>query len=215
MSIDAGGKFIVFEGCEGAGKTTQARILGKKLSDCGLNVYVTREPGGSEIAEKIRHLLKTVREIDAICEVLLMFAARRDHFVKKISPLLKDGYTVICDRFYDSSLVYQGILKSVPIDWIMQLKQMTIGDFEPDLTIILDLDIDIAIERVKSRCAPDEYDAMSRSHYEIIRRGFQKISETFPFRTTVVNANGAPKTVFSRIWKIIQRYFSSVDNFST
>ncbi|MDR2781286.1 MAG: dTMP kinase [Holosporaceae bacterium] len=207
------GKFITFEGGEGVGKSTQVKLLAEKLSYIGQKVHVTREPGGGEVGEKIRDLLKKTKEIDPICEILLLFAARRDHFVKLIFPLLNDGYFVICDRFYDSSLVYQGLLKKVSVEDIMKLKQMTIGDFEPDLTIILDLDTDISIRRVKSRhILDDEYDEMGHQQYQMIRSGFQKISEIFQFRTVLINAEGSEKKIFSKIWKIFQKKYGELTN---
>jgi dTMP kinase len=208
MSVNYGGKFIVFEGCDGVGKSTQVKLLAEKLSDLGQKVCVTREPGGTEAGEKIRDLLKETRKIDPICEVLLMFAARRDHFVKVILPMIQDGYFVICDRFYYSSLVYQGILKQVSVGDIMRLKQMTVGNFEPDLTIILDLDVDISIDRVKTRCDSDEYDEMSRLRYSTVRDGFRNVSAAFPFCTILVNADGSPGAVFSKILKTIRQYLN-------
>ncbi|MDR1333729.1 MAG: dTMP kinase [Holosporaceae bacterium] len=205
MSFDFSGRFITFEGCEGVGKSTQAKLLAEKLTAEGWKVHVTREPGGAELGEKIRDILKKTSLIDPICELLLLFAARRDHFVRLIAPMMEDGYLVICDRFYDSSLVYQGLLKRIPFSDILKLKQMVVGEFEPNLTIILDVNVDVSIERIKTRRIFDEYDEMGRDQYEIIRSGFQKISEIFPFRTLLINAEGSEKTVFSRIWKAIQR----------
>ena len=106
------GFFISFEGGEGTGKSTQVRLLANKLAERGNLVHVTREPGGTELSEKIRDILKTTSNIDSITEMLLLFAARREHFIKSIYPLLEQNYIVLCDRFYDSSLVYQGILKN-------------------------------------------------------------------------------------------------------
>lgn len=199
------GVFITFEGGEGVGKSTQVQILAEKLREEQKLVEVTREPGGSAVAEKIREILKTSSEIDSITELLLMFAARREHFIKKISPLLLQGYTVICDRFYDSSIVYQGILKHIPIEQIMYLKNMTIGDFEPDLTIILDVSSEVAKKRVVARKLPfDNYDRMSEDEYELIRNGFKKIAEIFSFRSVLVSADGNPLTVASKVYKAIK-----------
>jgi dTMP kinase len=205
------GKFITFEGGEGVGKTTQVRLLAQKLSEnYGLSVYTTREPGGDEIGEKIRDVLKApnVSVIDPLCEALLMFAARRDHFVKLISPLLKRGYFVICDRFYDSSLVYQGLLKCVSIEDIMHLKRITLGNFEPDLTIIVDVSADTAAARMAARhLIPDEYDMMNLEKHEIIREGFRKIAEIFSFRSVLIDAEGSINTVFAKVLKAIRKKF--------
>ena len=201
------GLFISFEGGEGTGKSTQVGLLADKLSEQGNLVHITREPGGTELSEEIRKLLKTTSDVDPITEMLLMFAARREHFVKSICPMLEQGYTIICDRFYDSSLVYQGVLKNIPIEQIVQLKIMTLGDFEPDFTIILDIPPSIAKERIQHRqLYLDNYDMMSENEYDIIRNGFKKIAEIFPFRCKLINASGDEKKVFSRICKVIEKF---------
>lgn len=201
------GIFITFEGGEGCGKSTQVHLLAEKLKTEGKLVHLTREPGGSEIAEKIRGLLKSSSKTDSITELLLMFAARREHFVKKIFPLLQQGYMVISDRFYDSSIVYQGILKKVSIEQIMYLKNMTIGDFEPDLTIILDISSDEAKKRVTARKLPfDTYDCMSEQEYDLIRKGFKKIADIFSFRTILINATGNESIVFTKVQKAMKKF---------
>ena len=166
------GLFISFEGADGTGKTTQIKLLSKRLSDGGHKVHVTREPGGSELAENIRQTLKANPQLDSITELLLIFAARRSHFVETITPLLNEGYIIISDRFYDSSLIYQGILKNLPIEQIMSLKQMVMNDFEPDMTFILDMSAEAAIARVQSRklASGDAYDEMSGESYEKVRQ---------------------------------------------
>ncbi len=202
------GKFITFEGGDGVGKTTQVRLLSEKLIETGYKVHVTREPGGEEVGEKIRNILKSssILSMDPLCETLLLFAARRNHFVKIISPLLDQGYIVICDRFYDSSLVYQGLFKHVSFEDIMTLKQMVIGDWEPDLTIILDISPEFSIQRLSVRnLIRDEYDSMTQEKHKLIREGFQKIADIFPFRSVLINANGSEKTVFSRIIRSIEK----------
>ena len=204
------GFFISFEGGEGTGKSTQVKLLADKLAMQKNLVHVTREPGGTELSEKIRTILKTNPNIDPITELLLMFAARREHFQKSIRPLLDQGYTIICDRFYDSSLVYQGILKHVPIEQIMQLKEMTLGDFEPDFTIILDIPPSIAKDRIQNRqLYLDNYDMMSEDEYNVIRNGLKKITEVFPFRCKLINASGDEKRVFSRVYKAIEKFIST------
>ena len=205
------GKFITFEGGEGVGKSTQTQLLANKLREIGLKVQVTREPGGNEIGEKIRDILKSSSsKMDPLCETLLLFAARRDHFIKVIEPLLNLGYFVICDRFYDSTLVYQGLLKNVSYEDIMNLKKISVQDFEPDLTIILDMDVETAIDRVANRnltlneAILDEYDAMDKEQYNLIRKGFLKIAEIFSFRTAIVKANGSRDRVLSKIFKEVE-----------
>lgn len=200
------GKFITFEGGEGVGKSTQVQLLANEFRRRGLKVQVTREPGGDEVGEKIRGVLKSASsKMDPLCETFLLFAARRDHFVNVISPLLNLGYFVICDRFYDSTLVYQGLLKHVSIEDIMQLKQICVGNFEPDLSIILDMSVNAAIDRVATRnLIPDEYDAMDKEKYNIIREGFHKIADIFSFRTVMIKASGSKEEVFNKIFKKIE-----------
>ncbi len=206
------GFFISFEGGEGTGKSTQVRLLANKLTERGSLVHITREPGGTELSEKIRNILKTSSNVDPITEMLLMFAARREHFIKSIYPLLKQGYVIICDRFYDSSLVYQGILKNIPIEQIMQLKEITLKSFEPDFTVILDLPPSIAKERIQHRqLYLDDYDMMSENEYNIIRNGFRKISEAFPFRCKIINASGDEKKVSSRVYKAVKRFIPEIE----
>ncbi|MBO7642121.1 MAG: dTMP kinase [Alphaproteobacteria bacterium] len=206
------GFFISFEGGEGTGKSTQVRLLANKLAEQGNLVRITREPGGTELSEKIRDILKTTSNIDSITEMLLLFAARREHFIKSICPLLEQNYIVLCDRFYDSSLVYQGILKNVSIEKIMQLKEMTLGNFEPDFTIILDIPSSIAKKRIQGRQLYwDDYDMMSENEYNIIRNGFKKIAEIFPFRCKLIDASGNERKVFSKVQKAVEKFMSEAE----
>jgi dTMP kinase len=181
-------------------------LLADKLSKLGLPVKVTREPGGDIVGENIRNLLKSFSsKMDPMSEALLVFAARRDHFIKLVKPMLEKGVFVICDRFYDSSLVYQGILKNVSLEDIMSLKRMVLGDFEPDLTIILDMDVETSIGRLSTRnLSLDAYDRMQKEEHEIIRNGFRKIAEIFSFRSVLVDGSSSEAKVFSRIMKAVQ-----------
>lgn len=207
------GKFITFEGGEGVGKTTQIHMLYEFLNTRRIKVKVTREPGGDEVGEKIRAVIKSaaITKMDPLCETLLLFAARRDHFIKIIQPLLEQGYTVICDRFYDSTLVYQGLLKNVSIEDIMKLKQMTIGNTEPDLTIILDVNSEVSTKRLSMRnLIQDGYDTMKKEQHDIIRKGFQNIAEVFSFRSVMINATGNEQTVFAKVIKAIEKKFNCI-----
>ena len=207
------GKFITFEGGEGVGKTTQIHMLYEFLNTRRIKVKVTREPGGDEVGEKIRAVIKSaaITKMDPLCETLLLFAARRDHFIKIIQPLLEQGYTVICDRFYDSTLVYQGLLKNVSIEDIMKLKQMTIGNTEPDLTIILDVNSEVSTKRLSMRnLIQDGYDTMKKEQHDIIRKGFQNIAEVFSFRSVMINATENEQTVFAKVIKAIEKKFNCI-----
>lgn len=207
------GKFITLEGGEGVGKTTQIHLLYEFLNTRRIKVKVTREPGGDEVGEKIRAVIKSaaITKMDPLCETLLLFAARRDHFIKIIQPLLEQGYTVICDRFYDSTLVYQGLLKNVSIEDIMKLKQMTIGNTEPDLTIILDVNSEVSTKRLSMRnLIQDGYDTMKKEQHDIIRKGFQNIAEVFSFRSVMINATENEQTVFAKVIKAIEKKFNCI-----
>lgn len=202
------GKFITFEGGDGVGKTTQVKLLTKYLSEHGVRTKITREPGGDAIGEKIRELLKNSKNIDSMCETLLFCAARRSHYMNLIKPLLEEGYFVISDRFYDSSLVYQGILKGVSPKKIMQLKDLSIGSFEPDLTFILDIAPEVAVQRMSFRnFLFDEYDKMQVTQHESVQKGFRKIAEIFSDRAVLINARGPKEKVFMKIIKVFKSKF--------
>lgn len=197
--------FITFEGADGVGKSTQVGMLRDYLQERGKEVVVTREPGGNDFAESVRRMLKENPHIDAISETMLLFAARREHFVNVIKPAMDQGKYVICDRFYDSTIVYQGCLKHVNIEHIMQLKEMVVGDCEPNLTIVMNLDYESSLKRVQSRGKADEYDLMKKAQYEVIRKSFEQLSEIFSYRAILVNAKGSADVVFSRILKEIKK----------
>lgn len=203
------GKFLTFEGADGVGKSTQIQMLADYLKSLNIKTKITREPGGDVVGEKIRALLKSCASLDGICELLLLFAARRSHYVDLIEPLLREGYWVISDRFYDSSLVYQGLLKNVSIETIVQLKQITIGDFEPDLTFVLDLDISSSTQRIANRSlqfeAYDEYDRMDAEEQRVIREGFRRLVDIFSWRMVLINAAGSREKVLSRIVSKLSR----------
>lgn len=195
------GKFITFEGGEGVGKSTQVHLLAEYMKSVGVDVYTTREPGGNEQIDKIRTLLKNSDyHWDSMAETLLMFAARAEHLKKVIFPLIESGVHVICDRFYDSTIVYQGLLKGIDIAKIMEIKQMIMGDFEPNITIILDAAPEITTKRIAMRLGKkDVYDAMAFDKHVLVRQGFLKISEIFDFRARVINASGGINNIQNRI----------------
>lgn len=200
------GKFITFEGCNGVGKSTHVRILSEKLQSMGVKVVVTREPGGTPIAEKIRHLLREEQQQHKMTELLLMFAARNEHFVNLIVPHLSNGAIVLCDRFYDSSLIFQGVLNGIDIEHIMQLKQMTIGNFEPDLTILLESSFQSVSRNISDRVASeDKYDTLAREKFEVLQKAYKKMSQVFSDRYVVVKSN-AP------VDKVSEKVFSAVSS---
>jgi len=200
------GLFISFEGGEGSGKSTQIRSLEKWFQDSGHEVVVTREPGGSPGAEEIRNLLLTgdPGRWDAVTEAFLMFASRRDHVERTIRPALADGKVVLCDRFADSSVAYQGYGHGLGADYIRNLWALAIGEFKPDLTLVFDLPIEIGLERAGARfanvsAAEDRFERMGTEFHQRLRDGFREIAASEPKRCRVIDATGDIDTVTQRV----------------
>jgi dTMP kinase len=191
------GRFLSVEGGEGAGKTTQVGLLAAALGRSGIPVRVTREPGGSPGAEAIRRLLlEGERERwDAICEALLLVAARRDHVSRLITPALAKGEWVISDRFADSTLAYQGFGKGVALEELGLLHRSALGDFAPDLTVILDLPVELGLARAAARSASDRFERLGREFHERVHRGFRQIAADNPHRCALIDAAGDPTMV--------------------
>ena len=184
------GRFITFEGGEGAGKTTHVRLLADALRAAGLDVVETREPGGSPGAEQIRELLihGEVGRWDAMSEALLHFAARRDHVRRVIQPALTAGKWVLSDRFADSTMAYQGYGHGLGREVIEQLYALTVGDLRPDLTVILDLPVEEGLRRTATRKhGGTRYERMDRAFHERLRAGFLAIAREDPERCLVVD----------------------------
>lgn len=203
----ATGKFITFEGGEGAGKSTQIKQLGAALEAIGISTTVTREPGGSPGAETIRGLLlDPAAEWDAPTETLLHFAARADHYTTRIAPDLRDGNWVICDRFADSTRAYQGYGLGLSMEAIETLYEVALGDFAPDLTIVLDVPVETGMKRMNARDGgPDRYEQMDMAFHERLRQGFLEIAAREPERCEVVDANSDIDTVTERIFDCVER----------
>jgi dTMP kinase len=202
------GKFITFEGGEGTGKSTQAAMLALRLEALGLGVKLTREPGGSPGAEIIRHVLLSgaAKPFGPEVEAMLFAAARDDHVRCTILPALEAGKWVICDRFIDSTRVYQGILGEVDEHVIKRLERVSIGDLAPDLTLILDVPVDVGHERVKLRrgdAAPDRFEAENVEFHEKLREAFLTIARSEPERCAVIDAGGAKEDVARQIWEAV------------
>lgn len=184
------GRFITFEGGEGGGKSTQARQLAACLERAGREIVLTREPGGSPGAEEIRALLVhgDTRRWDALTEAMLHFAARRDHVTKVVEPGLNRGTWVISDRFADSTLAYQGYGHGLGRAVIDDLYRLCVGDLAPDLTIILDLPVDIGLARAATRGGGDRYERMDPAFHERLRAGFLEIARLEPARCVIIDA---------------------------
>lgn len=200
------GKFITFEGGDGAGKSTQIKRLAAAIEKTGLTVTVTREPGGSRGAETIRAmLLDPDAEWDPPTEALLHFAARADHYTTKIAPALKEGAWVLCDRFADSTRAYQGYGLGLDMGAIETLYEIALDDFVPDLTIILDIPVETGVERMIERGAdPDRYEKMDTAFHERLRQGFLEIAKQDPDRCAVIEADNDIDTVTARIFDCVE-----------
>jgi dTMP kinase len=196
----ARGRFITLEGGEGAGKSTQARRLAAHLSDQGVPVLVTREPGGSAGAEKIRNLLLDGTGFDPVAEAMLMFAARREHVVATIRPALAAGMWVICDRFADSTRAYQCHGQGVPGEVYRKLADLALEGLAPDLTLILDIPPEAGMARAAARgVAADRYERLDAGFHARVRAGFLAIAAAEPARCAVVDATRDAEAVFAAI----------------
>lgn len=195
-------KFITFEGGEGAGKSTQVKLLSQAFINNGFNVKTTREPGGTDGAESIRNLLVNgdTSKWDARTELLLHLAARNDHANKFIKPNLLAGNYIICDRFTDSTIAYQAYGHGLGKNYVDQVCNLILGNFQPDLTIILDIEVNDGIKRTGRRGGlENRYEKMGSSFHEKVRNGFLEIAHFQPQRCVVINANCAIELLHQQI----------------
>ena len=203
--MNLSGKFISFEGIDGCGKSTQAKILSTNLTDCGNKVLLTREPGGSEGAEEIRNLLLKGNpdRWSAETELLLFTAARRDHLERTILPALESGTTVICDRFSDSTRVYQGVTRGDLRDLVDKLDDAMIPR-QPDITILIDLDPNIGLTRALERSNTEaRFEDFGLEMQIKLREGFLSLANEFPKRIMVIDGNRSEVEVAQTIIKLL------------
>ena len=203
--MNLSGKFISFEGIDGCGKSTQAKILSTELTAWGIKVLLTREPGGSEGAEEIRNLLLTGNpdRWSAETEILLFTAARRDHLERTILPALQSGTTVICDRFADSTRVYQGVTRGDLRDLVDQLDEAMIPR-QPDITFLIDLDPNIGLTRALERSNTEaRFEEFGLEMQIKLREGFLNLANEFPKRFMVVDGNRSEAEVSQTISKLL------------
>ncbi len=207
--------FITFEGGEGSGKTTQINFLSKYLISKSFKVLITREPGGSEGAESIRKLLVTgtPNRWDVETEALLMYAARRDNFIRLIKPSLNEGKIVISDRFSDSTRVYQGLVGGIPENKINTLHFFCLEEIEPDLTFLLDIDYQDGLSRANSRISNENrFESKGDKFHKLIRKAYLKLASENPSRVHVIDASLSKNQIKLNIFKIIDKYIEKIKN---
>jgi dTMP kinase len=225
------GKFITFEGGEGSGKSTQARILADRLRQRGLDVMVTREPGGSPFAERLRELLldPSTPPHSAMSEALLFYSARADHLETTIRPALKAGTWVVCDRFSDSTRVYQGYAGKLNPQIVQALDLIVVGKSRPDLTLIIDVPVEIGMARAQVRLGQkqaqqktaatrgdatprevrplvsDRYESRDVDFHKRLRQGFLEIATAEPERCTVIDGHHDSAVVAASVWSAVRK----------
>jgi dTMP kinase len=197
------GRFITFEGIDGAGKSTHIAPLADWLRSHGAEVVVTREPGGTPLAETLRELVLH-QPMDALTELLLVFAARRDHLRQQIEPALARGAVVLCDRFTDASFAYQGAGRGFPLATLEALEAWVQQGRQPDLTLWFDLPGATAEERRAAVRAPDRFERQDADFFERVRRGYALRAEAAPQRFVVLDATPAPQQVWAQVLAAVQ-----------
>ncbi|HEY4986121.1 MAG TPA: dTMP kinase [Bradyrhizobium sp.] len=209
------GRFITFEGGEGSGKSTQIKRLSERLGSAKLRNIVTREPGGSPGAEIMRHLLLSGmgKLLGPDAETLLFAAARDDHVRTVIQPALNQGTWVLCDRFSDSTRAYQGRAGQVAPGILNAMQRVTIGDLKPDLTIILDVPVEVGLKRAAARRgqgAPDRFEAEDLKFHEDLREAYRQIAADDPQRCVLIDASAEPDTVAGLVWTTLRDHLFAI-----
>ena len=204
------GKFITFEGSEGAGKTTQINLLKDYLTSKNIEVVTTREPGGTPLAEELRAIIKHFQGDEKVSdktELLLMEAARNQHVVNVIEKALNEGKWVICDRFFDSTTAYQGYGRNMDLNFIADLNKFAIDNAMPDLTIYFDLPLEVGFERTKKRYGNqqlfDRFESQKIDFYQRIEEGFKKIAEENSNRVKIIDATASIEEVHQQICRLV------------
>ena len=195
------GKFITIDGVEGAGKSTQIDLICSYLQRKGIDVVRTREPGGTDLGEKIRSLLLDVdnKEMHSDTELLLMFSSRNELIQNKIIPALNKGSWVVSDRFTDASFAYQGGGRMLDLNRISKLESWVLGEFQPNLTLFLDVSVDVGMQRVEARAAKDRIELEERAFFERVRSVFIDRSKSYPERIKLIDASGSISEIHNNI----------------
>jgi dTMP kinase len=199
------GKFITVEGCEGSGKSTQLRLLAEKLDELKIDYLMTREPGGSEIAEQIRSIIldgKNTAMCDE-CEALLYAAARVQHLKEKVKPALEKGTLVICDRYVHSSLAYQGIARGLGEDFVAQINSYALENFSPDLTIFLDISPKAAFERKHGADKDDRMEQLGLPFHQRVYQGYLSLCDKYDYMTKI-DCSGTKWETNTKIFNLLK-----------
>lgn len=210
MTVDQPGKFITVEGVEGVGKSTNINLIAQLVRDAGHEVVLTREPGGTQAGERIREILldKAEHGMTPMTELLLMFASRAQHVEELIKPALSKGAWVICDRFTDSSYAYQGAGRGLGSEPVAMLETMIMGEFRPDLTLILDLDVETGLGRATAATEADRFESEERAFFEKVRTAFVSRAADDP-RYQLIDASGDLESVQAEILDVMSKVLSS------
>jgi len=205
------GSFLTIEGGEGAGKSTMMDRMAAWLESRGRQVVRTREPGGTELAEKLRHILldKTNTGLSDQAELLLVFAARAQHLNELIRPALARGATVLCDRFTDATWAYQGGGRGLPAEDIAVLERLVHGDLQPDLTLLLDIPVEQGLQRASRRSESDRFEEESLGFFERVREAYLRRAAAAPQRFVVIDASGGVEQVWERVEAALQQRMPS------
>jgi len=203
------GKFITIEGTEGVGKTTNIEFIQTWLNQQKVDFVTTREPGGTPLAEQIRELLLTPRD-EKVCnsaELLLMFAGRAQHLDQVIVPAIQSGRCVVCDRFTDATYAYQGFGRGMDSALIAHLERLVQAELRPDLTLILDIPVEIGLQRASQRSAPDRFEREQTEFFERVRQGYLNIAANEPQRCVVIDASQPLEDVQRDITTALKAFF--------
>jgi dTMP kinase len=204
------GRFITFEGGEGTGKSYHSAMVAQRLKALGISVKQTREPGGSPGAEIVRYVLLSgaAKPFGSSAEAILFAAARDDHLVSLIRPALERGQWVVCDRFIDSTRVYQGILGQVAPPLIRALERIVVADTVPDLTLVLDAPAELGLRRAHERrgkAAADRFEQETLAYHEKLRQGFRAIAAVEAVRCVLIDTTAPIEDVAERIWRVVEQ----------
>ena len=207
------GKFITVEGIEGVGKTTNIDFVRNRLEAAGIDVVVTREPGGTRLGEAIRGLLLDAEYtgMDPACELQLMFAARAEHLAKVVWPALEKGQWVLCDRFTDATYAYQGGGRGIDTEMIARLETLVQGEFRPDLTLLLDVPVETGLARANNRSAPDRFEQEEVEFFERVRQCYLDMAKQHADRYRVIDASLPLEQVQQQLEVVMQSIESGVE----